>query len=178
MSGVLNDGTKLKATAPLSLSGSWPLYVSLYKTAGVYDGACVGWVSIETNSTLTAVVDWFAPASRAYAAFTNALLVTGSQYTTGPQLAGTWDVTLSGGGTSSNIIQSVTLGASGKVIGANPLALKVTSKTGAFSGAFRPTASGKAIPFNGLLLQEPTSGVGLFQLPNGQTGGVTVEPVR
>ena len=172
--GLLNDGTKVLAKAPVLQSGRWPLYAPLYKNAG----ACVGWVNFETNTTLTAVVDWFAPASRAYAAFTNALLVTGSQYTTGPQLAGTWDVTLSGGGTSSNIIQSVTLGASGKVIGANPLALKVTSKTGAFSGAFRPTASGKAIPFNGLLLQEPTSGVGLFQLPNGQTGGVTVEPVR
>ena len=177
LSGVLNDGTKLKATAPLSLSGTWPLYVSLYKTAGVYDGACIGWVSIDTNST-TAVVDWFAPASKAYAAFTNALLVTGSQYTTGPQLGGRWDLTLSGGGTPSNIVQTVTLGASGKVSGANPLALKVAPKTGAFSGSFKPTASGKAIPFNGLLLQEQTGGVGLFQIPNGQTGGVTLEPVR
>ena len=89
MRGVLNDGTKLTATAPVSQSGLWPLYVSLYGNAG----ACIGWVSLETNTTVDAVVDWFAPVSKGYANFTTMLTLDGSEYTTGPQpLSGAWDV--------------------------------------------------------------------------------------
>ena len=172
LSGVLNDGAKLTAKAPVSQSGLWPLYVSLYKTGRINAGACVGWVSFETNTTVTATVDWFAPT------FATALTLAGSQYTTGPQLTnGIWAVNLSGGGLPSNIVQAVTLNVLGKVIGANPLKLKITLNSGQFSGSFNPAIGAKPIAFNGLLLQVQDLGAGLFQTTTGQTGGITLEPV-
>ena len=103
------------------------------------------------------------------------LTLTGSPYTTGPALSGTWDVTLSGGGVPSNTV-AVTL-AAGKVTGANTLGLKITVKTGQFSGSFTPTNSNQAITFNGLLFQSPKSGAGLFKTTAGQTGGVILNSV-
>jgi len=190
---VLNDGTKLHTTAPLSISGQWPLYVPLYKHAKVFDGACIGWVSFATNAELTAVVDWFAPVSMGYPAFTTTLTLDGSQYTTGVSWPGAWDVTVSGGGLASNLVKAVTINAAGKVTVTNPggdalkLNLATTRALGqlinpatkqltpVFTGSFKPTANGTAIPFTGLLLQRQKTGVGLFQMPTGQTGGVTLE---
>lgn len=80
LNGVLNDGTGLTAQAPVTQSGTWPLYVSLYNKAG----ACISWVTL-TNGTVSGVVDWFAPASKAYQAFSTTLGLTGSLYTTGLQ---------------------------------------------------------------------------------------------
>jgi len=175
LSGLLNDGTKLSAKAPVLQSGLWPMYVPLAKNAG----ACIGWLNFDTNTTVRAVVDWFAPASKSYAAFTSTLALLGSRYTTGPQwLTGPWSGTLNGGSPPTNIVQAITFGASGKVIGANPFAVKLTPKTGYFTGTFKPTVNGRAIPFSGLLLQEQATGAGLFQSPNGQTGAVILEPVR
>ena len=57
MSGVLADGTKISMNAPVSEQGTWPLYEALYKK----QGACIGWVTFGSNSTLAATVDWFRP---------------------------------------------------------------------------------------------------------------------
>ena len=171
LSGVLNDGTKVTAKAPISRNGNWPLYVSLYNN----NGSCISWVTL-SNSNATGYVDWFAPADNGYyGEFITMLTLTGSPYTTGPALSGTWDVTLSGGGVPSNTV-AVTL-AAGKVTGANTLGLKITVKTGQFSGSFTPTNSNQAITFNGLLFQSPKSGAGLFKTTAGQTGGVILNSV-
>ena len=177
--GVLNDGAKLSAKAPVSRSGRWPLYVSLYNNTG----GCIGWVNFATNSTAEAVVDWFAPASKGYAAFTTTLMVDGSKYTSGPQpLSGDWNVTFSGGGLASNLVNVVTLDAAGKVTitqpGLDGLTLKLTIRSGLLTGSFKTTGVGTALPFNGLLLQVQEVGAGLFQTTTGQTGGITLEPSR
>lgn len=95
LSGVLNDGTKFTARAPVAQPGLWPLYVSLSKNTS----ACIGWVSLAKNTPVLATVDWFAPGSNG--TDTTTLRVEGSQYTTGPELSDRWDVTLSGGGLPS-----------------------------------------------------------------------------
>jgi len=59
LSGVLADGTKISVSAPVSEDGMWPLYEALYKK----QGACIGWVTFGSNSTLAATVDWFCPRS-------------------------------------------------------------------------------------------------------------------
>ena len=199
ISGVLNDGTAISAQAPVSVSGFWPLYAGLYPNGGTPAGACVGWLSFETNRTVTALVDWFAPASAGYSAFSTTLTLQGSQYTTGVRpLQGSWDVTLSGGGLTSNLVKTVAITAAGKVTVSNPgadaLTLKlltapvagqlitpVTTKAGAalsgqFTGSFKPTGTGKAISFTGLLLQQQKTGDGLFKSTTGKTGGVTLTP--
>ena len=178
LNGVLNDGTTLTARAPVSQSGQWPLYASLYRKAGV----CIGWVSFETNTTLSGVVDWFAPASKGYAAFSTVLTLDGSQYTSGPQFTnGTWHVTLNGGGLGSNLVKAVAMTVAGRVtvspIGADALKLTLTLRNGQITGSFKPKAGSKAIPFNGLLLQSQDAGAGLFQTTTGgPTGGITLEP--
>ncbi len=57
LSGVLADGTKISVSAPVSENGTWPLYEALYKK----QGACIGWVTFDSNSTLAATVDWYRP---------------------------------------------------------------------------------------------------------------------
>ena len=52
MTGFLADGTKISISVPLSKHGTWPLYESLYKN----QGACIGWVTFGTNSSLGATV--------------------------------------------------------------------------------------------------------------------------
>lgn len=172
LSGVLNDGTAVSVSAPVSQYGTWPLYVSLYNKAG----ACISWVTL-TNGTASGVVDWFAPASKGYAALSTVLPVDGSLYTTGPQWSNTWAVTLSGGGVlNSNWVQTVTLNAAGKVIGANPLALSLTVSSGLVSGSFTP--AGRAVSFKGLFLQAEDAGYGFFQPTTGQTGWFTITPAK
>ena len=176
LTGVLNDGSALTARAPVSQSGQWPLYASLYRNAG----ACIGWVSFETNTTLSGVVDWFAPAGKAYPAFSTVLTLDGSEYTTGPQLGGRWNVILSGGGLPSNLVKAVSITAAGKVtvsqLGTDALKLTLTPRSGQLTGSFKPKAGSKAIPFNGLLLQVQNACAGLFQTTTGQTGGITLDP--
>jgi len=194
LSGVLNDGTKVTTTAAVLRSGLWPVYVPLYQHAGVL----AGWVTLATNTEVTGVLDWCAPARPSYAAFSTTLTLNGSQYTTGPApLAGIWDVTVAGGG-FSNLVKTVTIDANGDVTvinpGADDLTLKLlttakvyrivfagfqqqTTLTGQFTGSFKATVGGKAIVFNGLLLQAQRAGAGLFQNGTGLTGGVTIEPV-
>ena len=194
--GVLNDGTPVVAQVPVVQGGLCPLYVSLYQNAG----ACIGWVSFGTNTTVTAVVDWFKPASADTAAFSTTLTLDGSQYTTGPMpLSGAWDVTLTGGGLVSNLVKAVTIDAAGKVTITQPsvdeLQLKLLTKakafqvvlpgnqqltllTGQFTGSFKPATGGKAITFTGLLLQVQRAGGGLFNPATGLTGGITIEPSR
>ena len=181
LSGVLADGTPLNIQAPVSQSGTWPLYASLYgKTGG-----CISWVTLTSRApgrefirgAATGVVDWFAPASKGYAAFNTTLSLDGSLYTTGPRLNNTWALTFSGGGLVSNVVQTVTLDTLGKVVGANPVGWKVTVSSGLFTGNFTPVVGGRAIPFKGLLLQAEDTGDGFFQTTSNLSGGVTVELV-
>ena len=58
MTGVLADGTKINVSAPVSQDGTWPLYEALYSKK---QGACIGWVTFDTNDTLSATVDWYRP---------------------------------------------------------------------------------------------------------------------
>ncbi|HVM60337.1 MAG TPA: PKD domain-containing protein [Verrucomicrobiae bacterium] len=58
ISGVLADGTKINVSAPVSPYGTWPLYEALYTRK---QGACIGWVSFDTNNMLSATVDWYRP---------------------------------------------------------------------------------------------------------------------
>jgi len=175
LKGVLNDGTKLMATAPVSQSGLWPLYVSLYN----HSGASIGWVSFATNTTAAAVVNWFAPASQSYAAFTTTLTLIGSTFVADQSVDGNKLITLSGGGLVTNIIKTVTVN-NGEALITNPgsdaLTLKLKVNTGQFTGTFVRQAGATPIPFNGLLLQEQGVGQGLFQR-SGQTGSISIESV-
>ena len=195
LAGTLGDGTAVSGSAPVTRSGFWPWYAVQYNRnaspvfinqyqnglTGPYlsrygtPGAIVSWLTL-TNAPFTSIVDWFILNGTGYRATNTTLTLEGAPYTTGPQLNTNWWVSFSGAGVVATNLP-VTLNVLGNVIGANPLSLKVILSSGQFSGKFT-SVGGKAIPFNGLLLQvvPGINGFGLFQTTTGQTGGVTLEP--
>ena len=183
LGGVLADGTKIAANVPVSKHGTWPLYDALYKN----QGACVGWVTFDTNDTLEATVDWFLPSlptSHYFpAGFTTNVTLLGQIYVSptagGPSPAGNRQITLGGGNLASNIVKTAVVGASGDVTVSTPnsenLQLKLQPATGQFSGSFTHPSLNKTISFKGVLLQLDNSGAGYF-LGTSQSGYVTIEP--
>jgi hypothetical protein len=166
----------------MSKLGTWPLYSALYKNKG----SCIGLLTFDTNNTTTATVSWFmppAPLDHFYAAgFTTNVALLGEKYTCpcagGPSLAGTRQVTLSGGNMASNIVKSVVVDAHGHVTvstpGSDKLKLAFQLATGQFSGSFIHPSLNKTVSFKGATLQADQSGAGYF-LGNSQSGFVLTE---
>jgi PKD repeat protein len=183
LGGVLADGTKITGNAPVSKHNTWPLYDALYKN----QGACIGWVTFDTNDTLEATVDWFRPpmpASHYYPlGFSTNITLIGETYvspsTGGPSPAGNRQITLGGGNLASNIVKTAVVGDSGNVTVSTPnsenVQLKLQPTTGQFSGSFKHPWLNKTISFKGVLLQLDNSGAGYF-LGTNESGYVIFEP--
>ena len=183
VSGVLADGTKINVSVPLSKHGTWPLYQVLYKN----QGACIGWVTFGTNSSVGATVDWFRPPLPAspffLAGFTTNVTLLGEKYVSptngGPSVAGTNVVMLGGGNLVSSIVETVLVSDVGSVAVFSPnaenLQMKIRTTTGQFSGSFTHPVLGKTVTFNGLVLQLDGTGAGYF-LGNSASGFVVFEP--
>jgi uncharacterized repeat protein (TIGR03803 family) len=191
LSGVLGDGTKIKANVPVSSFDTFPFYNAIYNQK---QGSCVGWLTIttnaaSTNATLDAAVDWIklpAAKDRFYpAGFATTVTLTGASFVKpskgGPTVAGNAHVILGGGNTLSNIVKSVVISSNGFVTVTSPdtdqLALFIVPTTGQFLGSFFNTAINKRAALNGLMVQtnNSTSGGGLF-LGTNQTGFVILAP--
>jgi hypothetical protein len=183
MIGLLADGTKINVSVPLSKHGTWPLYQVLYKN----QGACIGWVTFGTNSSLGATVDWFRPPlpTSPYfpAGFTTNVTLLGGKYVSpangGPSVATTNVVTLGGGNLVSSIVETVLVSDVGSVTVSSPnaqhLQMKLQTATGQFSGTFTHPVLNKTVNFNGLLLQLDGTGSGYF-LGTNASGFVVFEP--
>ena len=178
LKGVLGDGTKISGKFPVSGYGTWPLYDSLYKN----NGACIGWVTFNQDNTLSGTVYWFKEAGSAGPLYTNGFSTTNSlagDIYVPPAAAATGQLTLGGGNLTSNIVISVSISAKGtgtaSPVGSNDLKLKVAPTTGALSGSFLDPTIGKAVKFEGLLLQSSGAAFGYF-LGTSESGFVTFEP--
>jgi hypothetical protein len=188
LSGVLGDGTKLKATVPISKYGTGPLYSVLYGNKG----SCVGWLSF-TNNAIGATVDWFkpqVPASHFYpAGFTNNVTLLGSKYVApaaGESLidltntvGGNLTLALGGGNLDVVLSNSVRIATNNAVTilsgNVTNLMLKLVPKRGTFSGRFLHPVTHKAVKFQGAVLQAQDFGAGFFAGSN-ETGYVTLNP--
>ena len=183
VSGVLADGTKINVSVPLSKHGTWPLYQVLYQN----QGACIGWVTFGTNSSVGATVDWFRPPQSTShyfpAGFTTNVTLQGEKYVPptngGPSVAGTNVVMLGGGNLVSSIVETVLVSDVGSVAVFSPnaenLQMKIQTTTGQFSGSFTHPVLGKTVTFNGLVLQLDGTGAGYF-LGSSASGFVVFEP--
>ncbi|MGO9243332.1 MAG: choice-of-anchor tandem repeat GloVer-containing protein [Verrucomicrobiia bacterium] len=183
LKGVLGDGTKISGKFPVSGYGTWPLYNSLYKNGG----SCIGWVTFAESNTLTGPVYWFKTAASGDqfypAGFSTTNSLTGDIYVPpaagGPSVAATGQLTLGGGNLTSKIVISVSISAKGtgtaSPVGSNDLKLKVAPTTGALSGSFLDPTVGKAVKFEGLLLQSSGAASGYF-LGTSESGFVTFVP--
>jgi len=185
LSGVLGDGTKIKGSVPVSNHGTWPLYDALYNN----QGACIGWVTFDTNDTLKAAVDWFRPAmptSDYYpAGFTTNVALVGEKYVSpsagGPSPAGNRQITLGGGNLPSSIVKTVSVDAVGNVVVPEPngenLRLTLQPATGQFNGSFTHPALNKTTSFKAIALQSDNSGAGMF-LGTNESGYVILVPTQ
>jgi PKD repeat protein len=183
LAGVLGDGTKVSVTVPLSKHGTWPLYQALYNKGG----ASIGWVTIDTNNTVDATVDWFRPKMPSPyfpAGFTTNVTLLGQKYVRPvditPSSAGVNGlITLGGGNLESNIVKTVFVYATGKVtvLSANNenVQMKFQPTAGQFSGSFIHPSLNTTIKFTGLALEFRGDAAGYF-LGTNESGFVTFEP--
>ena len=184
VTGVLADGTKINVTVPLSKHGTWPLYDLLYKN----HGASIGWVTLATNHTLEATVDWFRPSLPTSAYFpdgftTNVALI-GHEYAppsayNSPSATPHRQISLGGGNLANNIVKSVYVYNVGNVVVLSPnsenLKIKLDPATGQFSGSFTHPQLNKTVNFNGSALQFDGTWAGYF-LGADSSGYVIVQP--
>jgi uncharacterized repeat protein (TIGR03803 family) len=184
LQGVLGDGTKISAMAPVSLIGTWPFYNVLYQK----NGCSLGQIAFTGTNVIDAALDWLkppVPTDRFYSGgFTTQVSLTGARYVTpkhgGPSVVGTNVVTLGGGNLASNLVKTVVVDAFGNVTvltpGSDNLAMFVVPTSGLFGGNFINTAINKVpVLFNGQLVQTNSFGGGFF-LGTNESGFVTIEP--
>jgi hypothetical protein len=184
--GSLADGTAVSQSSVVSQDGYWPFYLPLYNGKG----SLYSWNNFTNNVTngtiiLAAGASWInetnSSASAAYkAGFTNnATVIYASAYTTNllklPD--GMGQVVLEGGGLSTIITNSISLGANDKITvttNADKMALTINKTTGVISGTF--TNGSKTIKVNGVLFQSQTNAQGYFLGPNQTSGTFNLSP--
>jgi hypothetical protein len=181
--GVLADGTKVSQKGNLLANGQWPFYISLYSG----HGSIFGWLTFSNgvNSDITGVVDWFKlsqPTAKFYpGGFSYQTNATGSSYvfTSGTpvlNLPGGGPLSLSNGNLANSFTIPITIDAASKVTSTNStLKLTITTTTGLFKGSIANPEGGKAISFNGVVLQKQNFGGGFF-LGTSQSGRVFFGP--
>lgn len=182
-SGALADGSKVTQKSTVSADGIWPLYSSLYSGKG-----CVlGWIQF-TNNTADGNVVWVKSAgiSGKYypGGFTNLLGSFGSAYhkpSAGTRAldwgGGLGEVSVSGGGLSHSLTDDIRLELNNRVtnLSGPKLTLSITTSSGLFRGTFVDPDTRKAIPFQGVLLQDSNGGLGYF-LGSDQSGEIRLGP--
>jgi hypothetical protein len=187
LSGLLGDGTPIKADLSVSGFNTFPFYNALYSKKL---GACIGLITLSTNTPLDATLNWIKPQTAKDhfypAGFTTAVTLSGAKFVTpsagGPSVAGNAQVILGGGNTPSNIVKSVVISSNGLVTVSSPasdqLVLSIVPTSGQFLGSFFNSAINKRAAFTGLLVQTNNvgnSGAGFFRGTN-ETGFVILSP--
>ncbi len=172
---VFTEGTVVSpdAAAPLNLPDTWPLYGSLYHAAGNVAGQAA---LLDSAPQIFGLVDWIKPADArggAYpAAITATLSLEGNVFTKSKVHAalrsGARQATLSSGDLKKDIVESITLGASGRSTptGAERLAFAIDPATGFIKGSFIHPNTGKAVAIFGVASQADDTAAGYFLGPD------------
>jgi hypothetical protein len=181
--GVLADGSPMAQKVPLSKNGAWPFYVSLYGGRG----SALGWILI-TNSAqpdLGGRLSWSRPPGPKPKVHTNGFaldsLLIGSAYRspgTNTIFGETSAVVImSQGGLDQKVTNNVSLAPRAKVAdaGTNKLALKLTQKSGVFTGRVTLPGTKKSTAFKGAILDKQGYGGGYF-LGTDESGRVEFRP--
>ncbi|MEO7516484.1 MAG: CehA/McbA family metallohydrolase [Verrucomicrobiota bacterium] len=169
--GAVADGSTISQSVPISASGEWPLFVSLYRGKG----SLLGWASF-TNG-LSSTIHWIRPPmpeQKFYpAGFTNVISVGGSRYnsSTNPILNFQNGILGFAGGNLESYETPLQFGTDNRFATTNGLSMRLNISAGSFSGRFVHPVTGKPIPFRGALLQNQNSSSGFF-LGTNQSGSV------
>ncbi len=182
LSGVLADGTTITESATVSKDGQWPLFISSLYSG---NGQVLSWLTFGRGGApdLGGSFNWIKPATSAkqYPAGFNATEnAVGSPYNSAVAPItgfGTGLMQFFGGDLSSTITDLVSLGTNNKVVNLGPakVSMTLTPKQGFFSGSVTDPLTGKAVKFNGAVLQKQATGSGYF-LGTDQSGLVTLNP--
>jgi len=183
--GVLGEGTVVSSSAAVSKNGDWPFYAAY---AG--GGTLIGWLNFTNNSfygdVITGNLIWMKaaqPKRKLYPnAFTNDTQVVGTAYRFTKKLPSWYDfigydVQLNNGNLDQLIDSQFTFRSDSKYINAEKKSLNITTSTGRFTGSVINPATGKPLPFKGVLLQNAdVAGCGTF-LGTNQSGSVLIQDI-
>jgi hypothetical protein len=188
VSGVLGDGQKFTAAAPLNINKQLPFFSAPYKVGGVIAGD-IPFNLTATPVTLGAGLEWSKKpdlSSPLYSpGFTKSTTANGAFYVKPPR--GTRVLNLTNGmirfeGSDLAFTtreQPFTLGTDNRLI-LTPVvpSLKVSIKTstGLISGSFRPGATSPVVKFSGAVLPHQNRGAGVF-VGTAKSGEIVLEPV-
>jgi len=180
LTGTLADATTVSTSGGLSRSGRWALFAPLYTGRGCF----LGWLTFSNapGSDIDGGVGWFRPVQPSVTLYTMGFAVTteaiGSRYTKPPAGTAALNFTdgiavLSDGNLAQSFTNQVQLNANNTIVnlGANGLKLTVSPGNGLFSGQAQDPATGKYLPFKGVVLQKQNAGGGYF-LNQNQSGEV------
>lgn len=193
LAGVMQDGAAFTLSKVLWPDGTLPVFIPLYASLGVLDGSLqvsVGADFATADNALTGSLFWKKPPStkagdKLYAAgFETLVDVIGAAYTApaaGYRVLALGNAAthvsvaldLKDGGLGAGFRTYLTLSTANKVVTFAPndhtYSLTFTPATGAFTGKFSVTAPARIATFNGLILQDAStglaSGYGYFLLP-------------
>ena len=186
--GSLPDGSKVSQSVALSKNGAWPLFGSFgggkgfYATSGGAYSLLLSWMNFASQATddLNGSVVWIKqadPKAKANApVFNGEIKAFGSVFNGGNFLNGTNSVvTFSGGAFGEGLTQ--VLAPNGKSEGASgdKVSLKFSKSKGTFTGKVADPASGKSVPFSGVVVQKRNLGAG-FVLKDGTSSRVALKP--
>jgi hypothetical protein len=176
LTASLADGSRLTQSAPLSSRGVWGLYAPLYGG----QGSLLSWLAFTNRPTddFHGALSWIKPANsrtqRYAGGFTNDCQAFGSAYTAPTAHHPlSWNLTnavmsFTGGELTTDFANFLALSASGHWDNqsTNRLSLSISRNTGAFRGNVTDPASGKVLPFAGILFQKTQSGYGFLLGPS------------
>ncbi len=166
--GVLADGSKTVQKAPLSSTGHWPFYVSLYKGAG----STMGWLLVSRQGDIGGLVSWLKPSvpGRYYAGgLTNEASVVGASYRvpSATELQGAarrTDVLFRGGNLAHTVNDVLMMLPNGQMAAPSSDLVKfsISTATGLFKGTFPDPTTGRPLAFGGVMLQKWETGAGML----------------
>jgi uncharacterized repeat protein (TIGR03803 family) len=180
--GSLGDGTAFSQSVPISASGRWPLFLSLYGKKG----SAWSWMSLTNPPDSVLTGDPFIWIKRSVgtdqyypSGFTNSVAALGSKFLAATNgLAGILKATegtlvLSDGNLPGPSTNRLTVNNNTITIDAtDPFALKVALRNGAVSGSFIHPVTHKTTALAGVVLQNQSVARGYFRGTN-QSGSLT-----
>jgi hypothetical protein len=179
--GTLADGTKVSQSAPVSQSGYWPLYASIYSGRG----SVISWLSFPTQAggDLKGAISWIklaGAANKTYMdGFSSEHSAIGSLYVRPAAGQGLLDfasanLIFAGGSLGAGWTNSVTLhGSQGFSVDSKSLKLTFSPGNGTFRGMAHDPATGKPLTFSGAVLQKFNTASG-FLLDNNLSSRVSL----
>ena len=186
-SASLSDNTTFSQSVPISKSGMWPLFVSLYNG----NGLVWSWLSFPTNGidTFKGDVAWIKSAAPHDTYYTNGFTVRatplGQAYTPPITSANVFnslttnsaDFVAIQGGLLTGITNLLTISPKNQVVNhgssVTNLSLGFNASQGTYNGNFKLTPTGRTLSFRGVVLRE-TNSAGFFMGTNNQSGQVWI----